>query len=96
MVLPVLLKKLHAHKKNTPSQETECLRMVKRLVVLPAEATVHKIGMITILELRKRAELELGNEFDLRTFHEIVLTNGKVPLDVLQDLVEEYIQTKKN
>ncbi len=83
------------YKKNTPSQETECLRMVKRQVVLPAEATVHKIGMITILELRKRAELELGNEFDLRTFHEIVLTNGKVPLDVLQDLVEEYIQAKQ-
>lgn len=83
------------YKANTPSQDTECLMMVERHIVLPAQATTYKVGMITILELRKRAELELGTKFDLREFHEVLLTNGKVPLDVLQDLVEEYIQAKK-
>jgi uncharacterized protein (DUF885 family) len=86
---------INYYKENTHSLESECLKMVERQIVLPAQATAHKIGMITILELRKRAELELGSQFDLREFHEILLTNGKVPLDVLQDLVEDYIQTKK-
>jgi len=84
------------YKKNTPNQAAECLKMVERQIVLPAQSITYKIGMITILELRKRAELELGTQFDLREFHGVLLTNGKVPLDVLQDLVEEYIQTKKN
>jgi len=83
------------YKKNTPSQETECIKTVERHIVLPARAVTYKVGMITILELRKRAELELGTQFDLREFHDVLLTNGKVPLDVLQDLVEAYIQTKK-
>jgi uncharacterized protein (DUF885 family) len=84
------------YRKNTPNQAAECLKMVERQIVLPAQSITYKIGMITILELRKRAELELGTQFNLRKFHEVLLTNGQVPLDVLQDLVEEYIQTKKN
>jgi uncharacterized protein (DUF885 family) len=83
------------YKKNTPNQALACEAMVDRHIVLPAQAITYKIGMITILELRKRAESELGNRFDLREFHEVLLTNGKVPLEVLQDLVEEYIRTKQ-
>ncbi|CAA6807697.1 MAG: Lipoprotein [uncultured Aureispira sp.] len=83
------------YQQNTPNPATECLKMVERQLVLPAESIRYKIGMITILELRKRAELELGAAFDLREFHEVLLTNGQVSLDILQDLVEEYIQTKK-
>lgn len=86
---------INYYKENTPSQESRCVKMVDRHIVLPAQATTYKIGIITILELRKQAKLELGAKFDIREFHEVLLTNGAVPLEVLQDLVEEYIQTKK-
>lgn len=89
-------KAIDYYKKNTPNSAAECLKMVAQQIVLPTESIRCKIGMITILELRKRAELELGTHFNLREFHEVLLSNGNVPLDVLQDLVEEYIQTKKN
>ncbi|MFT5646557.1 MAG: hypothetical protein ACI976_001239 [Aureispira sp.] len=89
-------KAIDYYKNNTPNQAAECLKMVEQQIVLPAQSITYKIGMITILELRKRAELELGTQFTLREFHEVLLINGNVPLDVLQDLVEEYIQTKKN
>lgn len=82
------------YKKNTTKQKAECLRMVEEHIVLPAESIAYKIGMITILELRKRAELELGTKFNLQEFHEVILNKGNVPLDVLQDLVEDYIQLK--
>jgi uncharacterized protein (DUF885 family) len=82
------------YKENTLKEEAECLRMVERHLILPAESLGYKMGMITLLELRKRTELALGTQFNLQEFHEVLLTNGNVPLDVLQDLVEEYIQLK--
>lgn len=84
------------YKENTPNQVSTCEKMVERHVVLPGQAVTYKVGMITILELRKYAETELGDQFDIREFHEVLLTNGKVPLDILQDLVEEYVQSKKD
>ena len=58
------------------------------------QATAYKIGMIKILELREKAKKQLGAKFDLRQFHEAVLTNGSVPLDVLEELVNEWVKSK--
>jgi uncharacterized protein (DUF885 family) len=55
--------------------------------------------MLKILELREKAKQELGNKFDLREFHNVVLKNGAVPLDILEEIVESYIRknlTKNN
>ncbi|WP_442845834.1 DUF885 domain-containing protein [Leeuwenhoekiella sp. H156] len=83
------------YKENTPNAESDCIKMVERHIVMPGQATAYKVGMNKILELRTKAEAELGEEFDIREFHEVVLANGAVPLSVLEDLVIEYIGTKK-
>ncbi|NMM50703.1 DUF885 domain-containing protein [Marinigracilibium pacificum] len=80
---------------NTSGSERECERMVERHIVMPSQATAYKIGMLEILRLREKAQTELGDKFDIKEFHEVVLTNGAVPLNVLSDLVEDYIANVK-
>jgi len=77
---------------NTPNSRGDAVKMVERHIVMPGQATAYKIGMIKILELRELAKQKLGNKFDIREFHEVVLTNGALPLDVLEDLVNDYIE----
>ena len=60
---------------------------------MPSQATAYKIGMLKILELREKAKKSLGNRFDIRQFHEVVLSNGSVPLDVLGELVDRWIKS---
>jgi len=62
---------------------------------MPSQATAYKIGMNKIIELREHAKVQLGAKFDIREFHDIVLKNGPVPLNVLADLVDAYIVEKK-
>ena len=62
---------------------------------MPSQATAYKIGMNKIIELRENAKVELGDKFDIREFHDVVLKNGPVPLNTLADLVNDYIKTKK-
>jgi uncharacterized protein (DUF885 family) len=65
---------------------------VERYFVLPGQACSYKIGQLKILELRKRAKDTLRNKFDIREFHNVVLQHGAVPLMVLEELVDQYIQ----
>lgn len=67
---------------------------VDRYIVMPAQATGYKIGMLKILELRQRAMDALGENFDIKEFHNIVIGNGNLPLEILEQLVDEYIQGK--
>ncbi|MCB0510482.1 MAG: DUF885 domain-containing protein [Bacteroidetes bacterium] len=80
---------------NTPNSDDECISMVERHIVMPSQATAYKIGQLKILELRERAKDELKDLFDIREFHEVVLTNGSVPLDILEELVDTYTASKK-
>lgn len=73
-----------------PSYSSE----VDRYIVLPGQATGYKVGMMKILELRERARNELGDRFDLKEFHRVVLGNGCVPLDILERIVQDYIDAK--
>jgi uncharacterized protein (DUF885 family) len=83
-------------KQNTPNSEADCIDSINRYIVNPGQATAYKIGMIKILQLREKAKKELGSKFDIRQFHEVVLTNGAVPLDVLEELIENWIKSKPN
>jgi uncharacterized protein (DUF885 family) len=67
--------------KNTPNTEADCTDSINRYIVIPSQATAYKIGMLKILELREKAKKSLGDKFDIRQFHEVVLSNGSVPLD---------------
>jgi uncharacterized protein (DUF885 family) len=66
---------------------------VDRYVVWPGQAAGYKVGMVKILELRQRAMNQLGDSFDIKEFHNVVIGNGSLPLDVLERLVDEYIAT---
>ncbi|MBA6365547.1 DUF885 domain-containing protein, partial [Colwellia sp. BRX8-8] len=80
---------------NTPNAKSDAVKMVERHVVMPSQATAYKIGMLKIIELREHAKVELAEKFDIREFHDVVLRNGPVPLNVLAQLVDTYIANKK-
>lgn len=68
---------------------------INRYCVWPGQACAYKIGELKILELRERAKTELGKKFDIKEFHRIVLQHGSVPVEILERLIDEYIQEKK-
>ena len=76
---------------NTGMAESDVVSEIERYIVLPGQATAYKVGMMKILELRQKAMDALGDKFDLRDFHDVVLKNGAVPLDILERVVDEYI-----
>lgn len=76
---------------NTGMLTKDVITEIERYVVLPGQACAYKIGMLKILELREKAKRELGNAFDLREFHDAVLKNGAVPLDILEEIIDDYI-----
>jgi uncharacterized protein (DUF885 family) len=76
---------------NTPNTKTAAEKAIERYIVMPSQATAYKIGMMKIIELREKAKAALGDNFDIRQFHDTVLKNGSVPLDVLEQLVDAYI-----
>ncbi len=68
---------------------------VQRYMVMPGQATSYKIGMLKIQELRKRAEAELGDKFDIKGFHDTVLGGGALPLELLERRVNSWINSQK-
>jgi len=62
---------------------------------MPGQATAYKVGMLKILELREQARADLGDKFDIRGYHEVVLSNGAVPLNVLETLVDQWVAETK-
>jgi uncharacterized protein (DUF885 family) len=78
---------------NTGMAESDVVSEVERYIVMPGQATAYKVGMMKILELRQKAMDELGDRFDLRDFHDVVLKNGAVPLDILEQIVDDYIMS---
>lgn len=82
-------------KTNTGMAQSDVVAEIERYIVMPGQATSYKIGMMKILELRAKAKTALAEEFSLRDFHDVVLRNGAVPLTVLEQLVEDYIEKTK-
>jgi len=65
---------------------------IERYIVMPGQACAYKVGMLKMVELRGKARNALGDKFDLRLFHDVVLKNGSMPLNILEQVVEEYIR----
>jgi len=83
-------------RKNTPLSEGDIVTEVERFFVNPGQALGYKIGMLKILELRDRAREELGDDFDIREFHDSVIGAGSLPLIILERQVDQYISAFKS
>jgi len=81
-------------KQNTAEPPMECEHAIERYIIWPGQATAYKIGMAKILELREKAKKQLGNKFNIREFHDIVLTRGALPLDMLEENVNAWMKNK--
>ncbi len=76
---------------NSSIPEAAVRSEVRRYLVNPGQATSYKIGMIKILELRARAQEQLGDRFDIRAFHDVILGGGALPLGILEQRVDQWI-----
>jgi uncharacterized protein (DUF885 family) len=82
-------------REKTGMGEKEVTAEIERYIVNPGQACAYKVGMLKLQELRARAQSELGGKFDQRQFHDVVLKNGAVPLEILEEQVNAYIQRTK-
>jgi uncharacterized protein (DUF885 family) len=80
---------------NTPNPERDIFTETNRYIVWPGQATTYKVGMLKILELRELAKKELGAKFDLRAYHDLVLKDGALPMDLLEENVRAWIARRK-
>ena len=80
---------------NTGMTESDVVSEIERYIVMPGQACAYKVGMMKILELRTKAKNALDEKFDLAAFHDVILKNGPVPLDILEELVDNYIRKQK-
>ncbi len=78
-------------KQNTPISEQDIVTEVERYFVNPGQALGYKMGMTKILELRAAAEQALGENYDIRAFHDVVIGSGAMPLPILEKQVDAYI-----
>ena len=82
--------------KNTALSLHEINTEVDRYISWPGQALSYKIGEIKIRELRKKAKDQLGNKFNIRDFHEVILSQGTVTLSILEERINKYINKTKN
>lgn len=80
---------------NTGMPHGDVVAEIERYIVMPGQACAYKVGMMKILELRERAKTSLGDRFHLPEFHSVVLKNGSMPMEILEQVVDTYIQSPK-
>ncbi|MFT6529829.1 MAG: hypothetical protein ACJAZB_001480 [Psychrosphaera sp.] len=80
---------------NTALSMPDVIGQIDRYISWPAQALSYKIGEIKMIELRTLAEAELGEQFDVRAFHDQILTNGSLPLALLEELTKDWIMKQK-
>lgn len=79
---------------NTGTTKSKIIAEVERYIVEPGTACAYKVGLLKILDLRERAKATLGDQFDIREFHNVILKNGAMPLSILERIVNDWIGEK--
>ncbi len=77
---------------NTPNSRGDSTKAIERYIAMPGQATAYLIGKLKIMELRSKAQQALGDDFDIRAFHDEVLKDGPVPLSILEEKVNALIE----
>ncbi|QZD94128.1 DUF885 domain-containing protein [Qipengyuania gelatinilytica] len=80
---------------NTPNPDGDIRKAIERYAVMPGQATAYMIGKLKIMELREKARSELGEDFDIRGFHDTILTSGPVPLSIMEENVDAWIAANR-
>ncbi|GAC15247.1 DUF885 domain-containing protein [Aliiglaciecola lipolytica] len=80
---------------NTPNPEGDSVKAIERYIAMPGQATAYMIGKLKIMELRDFAKQSLGDKFDIRGFHDEVLKDGPVPLNILQSKIENWVESQR-
>lgn len=80
---------------NTPNPAGDIEKAIERYIVYPGQATAYMIGKLKIMELREMARGELGEAFDIRAFHDVILTSGPVPLSIMEENVRGWVASQK-
>ncbi|MDD8059177.1 MULTISPECIES: DUF885 domain-containing protein [Shewanella] len=81
-------------KDNSPMAESDIVAEVERYMAIPGQALSYKVGQLTILRLRADAEKALGDKFDLKGFHDQLLTTGSLPMAVMEDKIADWIKAE--
>ena len=79
---------------NTPNSKNDCIKAIERYIIMPGQATAYKIGMLKILTLREQAKAKLGDKFDIREYHDVIISSGPVPLSILEERVNAWAASK--
>jgi uncharacterized protein (DUF885 family) len=82
-------------KDNSPMAESDIIAEVERYMAIPGQALSYKIGQLKILSLRAQAEKALGDKFDLRAFHDQILTSGSLPMEVMELKINDWIASQQ-
>ncbi|MBT0587514.1 DUF885 domain-containing protein [Alteromonas oceanisediminis] len=80
---------------NPPNPQNDAVKAIERYIAMPGQATAYMIGKLKIMELRERAQTTLGDAFDWRGFHDEILKDGPVPLSILEEKVDAWIETQR-
>ncbi|WP_299072225.1 DUF885 family protein [uncultured Paraglaciecola sp.] len=80
---------------NTPNPENDSVKAIERYIAMPGQATAYLIGKLKIMELRATAKEALGEKFDIRGFHDEILKDGPVPLNILETKVQSWIKSQQ-
>jgi uncharacterized protein (DUF885 family) len=80
---------------NSAMGRTDATAEVERYIAIPSQALAYKVGALTIQRLRKQAESELGAKFDIKAFHDQVLSTGALPMPVLEAKIKRWIAAVK-
>lgn len=80
---------------NTGNAESDVISEIERYIVMPGQACAYKVGMIEIMKLREHAQNSLGEKFDIRAFHNVVLKNGAMPLATLNQVINDWIKEQQ-
>ena len=80
---------------NEAESEADIISEIERYIVAPGQALSYKIGQLKIRELRTRAETALGDAFSIKEFHNQILSSGSLPLVLLEEKIEKWIEKEK-